>query len=46
MQVFANAIAGELPDKTVFKEMGLQNIDIQKVYKQVIVCFNLTNPLE
>lgn len=41
LQKFANTIANDLPDKAIFKEMGLGNIDVEKVFHQLIKNFNL-----
>ena len=42
LQTFVNNIAGNLPDKAIFKEMGLENIEVEKVFHQLIKNFNLT----
>ena len=42
LQTFADTIAEDLPDKAIFKEMGLGNIDVEKVFRQLIKNFNLT----
>ncbi len=39
---FAQAIANDLPDKSIFKEMGLGNINPQNVFDQLRQSFNLT----
>jgi len=41
LQSFANAIASELPDKAIFKEMGLSAISVENVLKQIIKSFQL-----
>ena len=41
MQAFANAIASDLPDKAIFKEMGLPNIDVVRVFNQLKKSFGL-----
>ncbi len=41
LQTFVNNIAEDLPDKAIFKEMGLGNIDVEKVFRQLIKNFNL-----
>lgn len=45
MQSFVNAIANDLPDKAIFQQMGLPNMDVVKVFNQLIASFKLTNPL-
>jgi hypothetical protein len=41
LQTFADTIAKDLPDKAIFKEMGLGSIDVEKVFHQLIKNFNL-----
>jgi hypothetical protein len=41
LQTFVNNIAKDLPDNAIFKEMGLGNIDVEKVFRQLIKNFNL-----
>jgi len=41
MQTFADAIEGDLPDKTIFKTMGLGNIPVEKVFSQILKSFQL-----
>jgi hypothetical protein len=41
MQAFANEIAGDLPDKVIFKSMGLGNIATENVFTQIIKSFQL-----
>lgn len=41
LQIFADVVKGDLPDKTLFKEMGLGNVDGEKIYQQLIKSFNL-----
>ena len=41
LQKFTDTIANDLPDKAIFKEMGLGNIDVKKVFHQLISNFNL-----
>lgn len=41
LQTFADTIAKGLPDKAIFKEMGLGNIDVENVFRQLIKNFNL-----
>lgn len=42
LQTFVNTISEDLPDKAIFKEMGLGNIDVEKVFRQLIMNFSLT----
>ena len=42
LQTFTDTIVKDLPDKAIFKEMGLGNIDVEKVFHQLIKNFNLT----
>lgn len=41
LQSFIDTIAGELPDKAIFKEMGLSAISVENVLKQIIKSFQL-----
>ena len=41
LQKFTDTIANDLPDKAIFKEMGLGRIEVEKVFHQVIKNFNL-----
>ena len=41
MQAFANEIAGDLPDKVIFKSMGLGNIAPENVFVQILKSFQL-----
>jgi len=41
LQLFVNKIAEDLPDKAIFKEMGLQNISAEMVLTQIIHSFQL-----
>jgi len=41
MQSFANEIAGDLPDKAIFKSMGLRNISAETVFNQILKSFQL-----
>jgi len=41
MQEFSDAIASDLPDKAMFKEMGLSNINSEEVYEQLLKSFKL-----
>jgi hypothetical protein len=45
MQEFSNSIKDDLPDKAIFKEMGLGNIDPEDVYHQILVSFQLDGQL-
>jgi hypothetical protein len=42
LQTFVKTISDDLPDKAIFKEMGLGNIDAEKVFSQLIKNFNLS----
>lgn len=39
---FVELTAGELPDKAIFKEMGLNNIDPKNVFEQFKKSFNVS----
>lgn len=41
LQEFADAVAKNLPDKAIFREMGLGNIDAEKVFNQIVMSFKL-----
>ena len=41
MQHFVDAIKAELPDKVIFRNMGLGNLDVNDVYAQLCKNFNL-----
>jgi hypothetical protein len=41
MQYFVDTIVGELPDKAIFKAMGLGNIDPKIVFTQILKSFQL-----
>lgn len=41
LQYFAKVIINDLPDKAIFREMGLGNIDATKVFEQFVKSFNL-----
>jgi hypothetical protein len=41
MQSFVDTIADDLPDKTIFKTMGLGTIDPQNVFNQILKSFQL-----
>ena len=41
LQTFMKIDAEELPDKAIFKEMGLGNIDVKNVYDQIMATFQL-----
>jgi len=41
LQIFCDQIINDLPDSSVFKEMGLVNMDVQKLFKQLLEIFNL-----
>jgi len=41
MQTFADTIAGDLPDKTIFKSMGFGSISPENVFVLIIKSFQL-----
>jgi hypothetical protein len=41
LQTFVNAIAHDLPDKVIFKEMGLENMEVERVFRQLKASINL-----
>ncbi|NOQ24356.1 MAG: hypothetical protein GQ564_03255 [Bacteroidales bacterium] len=41
MQKFVNAVKEDLPDKQIFKTMGLGNVNVDNVYEQLIKSFGL-----
>ena len=41
MQAFTDTIAGDLPDKTIFKTMGMAGISVEKVFTQILKSFQL-----
>lgn len=41
VQAFVDSIANDLPDKVIFKEMGLGIINLKKVYEQILKSFKL-----
>lgn len=41
LQNFSNMVKSELPDKAIFKEMGLANMDVEALFKQFLKNFNL-----
>ncbi len=41
LQEFVDAIKGNLPPPSIFKEMGLSSISVDKVYNQIIKIFQL-----
>lgn len=41
MQLFVDSIATELPDKTIFKQMGIGSINIDAVFEQLKQVFDL-----
>lgn len=38
---FAEAVKNDLPDKQIFKEMGAGNVNVDELYKLLILAFNL-----
>jgi len=43
LQAFADTIAGDLPDKAIFKEMGVGSIDVDVTFSQLLKNFKLTS---
>lgn len=41
LQTFADIIINDLPDKAIFKEMGLNSISVENVLSQIIKSFEL-----
>jgi hypothetical protein len=41
LQTFVNAIANDLPDKAIFKEMGMGDMKIENVLRQLVKSFKL-----
>lgn len=41
MQTFVKTIADDLPDKTIFKTMGMGSISVEKVFLQILKSFQL-----
>ena len=41
MQTFANVVKNELPDKRMFKDLGLPQTDISALFKQILSNFKL-----
>jgi hypothetical protein len=41
MQDFANVVKDELPDKRMFKDLGIPNMDVEALFKQFLKNFNL-----
>ncbi len=41
LQTFADMIASDLPDKAIFKEMGLGNVAVENVLNQILKSFQL-----
>ncbi|TAL58903.1 MAG: hypothetical protein EPN85_10470 [Bacteroidetes bacterium] len=41
LQSFADAIADDLPDKAIFKEMGMNNMQVENVFEQILKSFRL-----
>jgi len=41
LQTFVDAVANDLPDKGIFKEMGVGNVDVEALFKQFLTNFNL-----
>lgn len=41
LQTFSDQISRELPDNSIFREMGLSAIDVEKLFGQLIKNFNL-----
>jgi hypothetical protein len=43
MQTFVGILKGDLPDNSIFREMGLGDIDVKKLFEQLLMNFNLSN---
>lgn len=41
LQTFFDAIAKDRPDKVIFKEMGMGNMEVERVFEQIKASFNL-----
>jgi len=41
LRTFMKIAAEDLPDKAIFKEMGLGNVNVKNVYDQLMVTFQL-----
>ena len=41
LQAFAEIIENDLPDKAIFKEMGIENINVKELFKQLSKNFDL-----
>jgi hypothetical protein len=42
LQTFVDLVKGDLPDNAIFMEMGVRNIDVQRLFEQMITNFNLS----
>jgi hypothetical protein len=42
LQTFVGLVKGDLPDNAIFMEMGVGNIDVQRLFEQMITNFNLS----
>ena len=42
LQTFADSVSDNLPDKAIFKEMGLGYMNVERVYDQLIDTFKMT----
>lgn len=41
LQIFTDVVKNDLPDKAIFKEMGLENMDVKRVFELIIKIFKL-----
>lgn len=41
LQSFVNVIVNDLPDKAIFREMGLGTVDVKQVFNQLLTSFDL-----
>ena len=41
LKAFTDSVANELPAKEIFKEAGLGNLEPEKVFRQILKCFQL-----
>jgi hypothetical protein len=42
----ADTVKNELPDKQMFKDLGIPNTDVEALFKQFLKNFNLNSKLE
>ena len=46
IQNFADTVKNELPDKQMFKDLGIPNMNVEALFKQFLKNFNLNSKLE